>query len=566
MKKNITINLQGRLYAIDEDAYELLKCYTDSLRNYFARREGGEEIADDIEARIVELFDEQKRNGAETVTIEQMESIIHRIGNPGEMDASPSEPSDDGETPEPKPESSSSEEQAKASAWSKRLYRDPNDRKFMGVLSGIAACFGGDVLLYRLAFTLLVFFSLFVFRPFSWLWGFLMILYIILALLMPVADTPEERLRMKGKEVNLQNLADEVSQTSRVKSGETPSGCIASFFFMLGVFGRGCVYFIGFLLALFLLGGIAAIVACLTLASEKYVQNLGSDIWEALPDSHGTIILGAISGIILLLIPAYCIIHSLFVSFKKLKPMGVRLRLSFLLVWIAAFVVTVCTGTRIVGYHDKWRSMNEMRHRLSNTHDGIYYQYHEWDFLSYRGWRVTLAENCNDRYTAVGQYYTGDGNVRYIDCYDEAHRQRFTIRRVEHLMPGTYRLTACARAEAQGACIFVRCGKKPTDCYEIPADGNTGGNIWKEAVAKRDSMLRKGEVSDSLQLERLSAIAAANGARGFGWNRMTLPDIKITRPVTVYYGVTTDPELTGRTWLGRWLSACDFTLERVSKK
>ena len=37
MKKNITINLFGQLYAIDEDAYELLKKYEDTLRCQRAR-------------------------------------------------------------------------------------------------------------------------------------------------------------------------------------------------------------------------------------------------------------------------------------------------------------------------------------------------------------------------------------------------------------------------------------------------------------------------------------------------------------------------------------------------
>ena len=59
MKKNIQINLCGRLYQIDEDAYELLSHYTETLRNYFQKLEGGNEIADDIEQRIAELFDEQ---------------------------------------------------------------------------------------------------------------------------------------------------------------------------------------------------------------------------------------------------------------------------------------------------------------------------------------------------------------------------------------------------------------------------------------------------------------------------------------------------------------------------
>ena len=52
MKKNITINMFGQLYAIDEDAYELLERYLSSMKRYFSDKEGGEEIADDIEHRV----------------------------------------------------------------------------------------------------------------------------------------------------------------------------------------------------------------------------------------------------------------------------------------------------------------------------------------------------------------------------------------------------------------------------------------------------------------------------------------------------------------------------------
>lgn len=52
MKKNININLFGTLYAIDEDACELLEDYLNNMKSYFAKREGGDEIADDIEHRV----------------------------------------------------------------------------------------------------------------------------------------------------------------------------------------------------------------------------------------------------------------------------------------------------------------------------------------------------------------------------------------------------------------------------------------------------------------------------------------------------------------------------------
>ena len=128
MKKNITINLCGRLFAIDEDAYELLSTYEQSLRNYFRQREGGEEIAEDIEARIAELFDELKQNGTEAITIEHVREIIHRIGRPDEMEREA--PSD---SPQGEGTQSSDEQAAKSSSplgevgRGRRLYRNPAD-------------------------------------------------------------------------------------------------------------------------------------------------------------------------------------------------------------------------------------------------------------------------------------------------------------------------------------------------------------------------------------------------------------------------------------------------------
>ena len=59
MKKVININFQGRIIPIEEDAYEDLKKYVESLRQYFANEEGKEEIINDIENRIAELFFEK---------------------------------------------------------------------------------------------------------------------------------------------------------------------------------------------------------------------------------------------------------------------------------------------------------------------------------------------------------------------------------------------------------------------------------------------------------------------------------------------------------------------------
>lgn len=85
MKKNISINLFGVLYNIDEDAYNLLDSYLQSMQRYFSRQAGGAEIADDIEHRVAELLWKRREAGMAAVDIEVVKDIIKTIGNPEEI-------------------------------------------------------------------------------------------------------------------------------------------------------------------------------------------------------------------------------------------------------------------------------------------------------------------------------------------------------------------------------------------------------------------------------------------------------------------------------------------------
>jgi len=583
MKKNITINLLGRLYAIDEDAYELLKRYTDSLRSYFSRREGGEEIADDIEARIAELFDELKAQGTEAITIEHVQDIIQRVGRPEEMEEDPSQPPLEGEENPEESASYSIPLSEGRGGSSRKLYRNMADRKLMGVLSGLAAYFGGDVLWWRLGYVALFFLpGGFVSRMFywsSWHWGIslnftLIILYVALGILMPVAETPEDRLRMKGKPVNPQNLADEVSQPQPAQRfGEGHMGCLGGFFFIVGTLVRWFIYGLGIALAFTLLTGIVALIAVMTMP-HTMIHESDPTFWQFFDANQTLLLTASVLSLGVLLIPTYCIIHSFFSEIRMLQPVGFRQRLAFLIVWIGLFIAAAVFCTRLVGKikeaEDKSWQIRDEQYRKENTHDGIFYEPDEWDFLSERGWRVLRADHC-DRYTSSGQYYTGH-NARYIDTYDSRHRQLFTIERTDSLQPGTYRLTACVRANGQGAYVYAFIdGYASAPWYkEIPADGNTGGGLWREAKLKRDSIdsyvTTNQESVRPADYDYLRAIAEANGGRGFGWNRIALPLIVVKKPTLVHYGVSTVPSLTGHTWLGQWFSACDFELKRIDDK
>jgi len=81
MKKVININFKGRVIPIEEAAFEQLQKYTDSLRRYFANEEGRDEIINDIEDRIAELFNEELKKGATCITEESVTAICSSMGS-----------------------------------------------------------------------------------------------------------------------------------------------------------------------------------------------------------------------------------------------------------------------------------------------------------------------------------------------------------------------------------------------------------------------------------------------------------------------------------------------------
>src|SRR3954449_5782865 len=87
MKKVININFQGRVIPIEETAYDILKQYVESLRRFFANEEGRDEIINDIEGRIAELFGEALKKGSTCITGEDVTTIINSMGRPEDFEA-----------------------------------------------------------------------------------------------------------------------------------------------------------------------------------------------------------------------------------------------------------------------------------------------------------------------------------------------------------------------------------------------------------------------------------------------------------------------------------------------
>ncbi len=87
MKKTLTVNLGGTVFNIDDDAYRLLDNYLSNLKMHFRKEAGADEIVDDIERRISELFAEKLSAGSQVITIADVEEVIARMGKPEDMEA-----------------------------------------------------------------------------------------------------------------------------------------------------------------------------------------------------------------------------------------------------------------------------------------------------------------------------------------------------------------------------------------------------------------------------------------------------------------------------------------------
>jgi len=147
MKQVININYHGRIIPIELTAYDMLKNYTASLQLHFKDEEGKEEIINDIESRISELFQEQLSKGSTCITENDVNAIIKSMGKPEELESEPVI----------NQTQSDNNKQSEFSSTHKRLYRDENNKLIGGVCSGLANYFNIDIVIVRIVFIILFF-------------------------------------------------------------------------------------------------------------------------------------------------------------------------------------------------------------------------------------------------------------------------------------------------------------------------------------------------------------------------------------------------------------------------
>ncbi len=184
MNKTISINIGGMIFQIDEEAYKILENYLESLKQHFANTEGKEEIIQDIEARIGEIFQTKIEAGQLLILKENVEEAIGILGKPGDID-------DNGATDEAK------EEPKKTNR--KRLFRDEDNKVLGGVCSGLGHYLDVDPVWFRLGFVIALLF-----------FGSSILIYLVLWIIIPKAETTEDRMNMRGSPMTISEIEQNI--------------------------------------------------------------------------------------------------------------------------------------------------------------------------------------------------------------------------------------------------------------------------------------------------------------------------------------------------------------------
>lgn len=357
MKKTINVNIGGFVFHLDEDAYETVQKYLDTLRRYFQSTEGVEDILQDIQTRMAEIFKERLGTTREVVTLADVEYMTGIMGQPeAYMDEQPA-------TPETPPQAS------EANKGPKRLYRDPDNKVVGGVCSGLGAYFNVDPVIFRVAFALL-----------TLVWGTSVLVYIILWIAMPEAKTTAEKLQMKGEKINVSNIQksikDELNSVrqsitgnkQKTKLGQTFEEMVEAVVGAIGVvfryLGKGLTFLFkalgkGFtiffmILALALLAGFAHLFFFGGQGNfgmgDHHVSLTAWQMMSMLLDDSNDIIIGLTGAMLFILIPLMMMIYAGIKLLFGIKRRSRWLGIGMGAFWFIGLLLCMYTGMRI-GQH-----------------------------------------------------------------------------------------------------------------------------------------------------------------------------------------------------------------------
>lgn len=353
MKKTLSVNLGGSVFHIDEDAYATLTAYLNEVKHHLGDEASAEEVLNDIEQRMGELFTEWMQGRRQVVTMADVNKVIDILGRPEQYDNAT-------ESRSAGASDSGQESAYRYEPRRRKLYRDPEGAVLAGVCTGLAKFFGVSEVIFRIVFILLTFFGLS---------GVLM--YILCWIVIPEARTASQRLEMEGEDVTIDNIEKKVKEEFEKARGRVSNlmdnahieqnarsvgQSIGRVFVVLAkaVAGlvSGIVGLVGFILLMVLL----FILIALATGSVSFLSDWFVDVYPLQPLLQDpSLAVWVTLGIILVVaIPFVSLFVLLFGRSLNLKPTPRWLSWTALVLWLVGVSFILFAGLSVFTTYGLW--------------------------------------------------------------------------------------------------------------------------------------------------------------------------------------------------------------------
>jgi phage shock protein PspC (stress-responsive transcriptional regulator) len=400
MNKTIIININGTVFHIEEQAYEMLKDYMTDVKRHFFNSADSLEITTDIENRIAEMFTEiLARENRQAIIDQDVEAVIEQMGSVKDF-----ETVDDGAN-------TGFADSAYTPGGSRRLFRDSDDHLIGGVCAGIANYFDVQPMWVRLFFALAFVFA-----------GTGFLVYVILWIIVPKAITRADRMAMKGEPLDLQgfkrNFEAELSSVSGhfndLRQEARPliyrtRDFVGDFFNHLGTFFRGAgriiIKLLGICIILSCIAGIIAMVAGL-IATWVFGEH-----YFSLPENFFNYhflnqVLAAIA--LIVIIPLSVLIIVVSTAVFNTISLGRSAGFTLLIIWISALGVLLYHGARTAAEFRESAGFTQTLNLKPNAKQVYYLELNDAVFLTAEDSSrldiknkfkdVTLTDNSDDNF------------------------------------------------------------------------------------------------------------------------------------------------------------------------
>jgi phage shock protein PspC (stress-responsive transcriptional regulator) len=213
MKKVTTISLAGRAFQVEERAYSAVRDYLEKARRALSKDPDQDEIMIDLEQSIADKCAASLVNGTTVVSDNVMEKALEALG-----------PVESAEDDVVEHESVANDRQRR------RLFLIKDGAMAAGVCKGLAVYFNVDVTIVRLLTVLLVFLT----------HGAMILVYVVLALVLPKADDSEKLAAAYGYGATAREVVDRARQ--RATDPKTLDGIGRGLTMVWRIFFKFCAY------------------------------------------------------------------------------------------------------------------------------------------------------------------------------------------------------------------------------------------------------------------------------------------------------------------------------------